>query len=319
MPVTAEPDPRPGEQRAAPRHLALVLNSQAGALIGQEGHGSLEDLLRRETGELTVIPPDSGTLPERIAQAQKTGSDVIVVAGGDGTVACAAQALAGSDAALGLIPCGTMNLLARDLKLDPADHEACARIVAEGAVRAIDVGELTGADGEKHIFLCASMLGTPARLSRHREAGRERGNGVRAWAGFGVAAFRALWRNRSMRFVLRYDGKVRQVRTPSLTIVVNALDDESGRMFGRSRLDGGTLAIYLVRRASVLGQLGLLLRMAVSGSLRTPRIEVIMTKSLEVESHHSAMHVLVDGEMRLLKPRLHYRVRPGALNVIAPA
>ena len=309
-----------GKAGAAPLHMALVANAQAGALLGQDGGaGSLEDMLRAEAARLDVIPPDSGSLPQRMRQAMDTGADTVVVAGGDGSVACAAAAMAGTGAALGLIPCGTMNLLARDLGLDPADHAACIRTLASGAVRAIDAGCVQGADRQDHLFLCASMLGTPARLTRHREAGRARGGGWRAWLGFGRAAARALAANRSVRLTLRCNGQVLRRRTPSLTITMNRLDDESGSLFGRSRLDGGVLALYVVRRASAPRQAWLLLRTAVTRTLHAPEIEVIETTELEVDAGAAALHVLVDGEMRLLPPPLRYTVRAGALRVVAPA
>ncbi len=303
------------------RRMVLVMNAKAGALLAQggAGGGTLEEMLERESAGLERVPEEAGDLPARVDRAQAAGADIVVIAGGDGTVACAAQSMAGTEAVLGLIPCGTMNLLGRDLGLDPEDHAACVRVLASGQARAIDTGEVFDAAGSRHVFTCASMIGTPARLSRHREAGRARGNGVLAWAGFGLAAARALWRNRSMRLVLRYGGQVRRVRTPSLTIVVGALDDASGRMFGRARLDQGTLALYLVRRRSVLGHLLTMVSAAWRGAARTPEIEVILTEAVEVQGAHRAMHVLVDGELRLLKPRLRYRVSPGSLRVMAPA
>ena len=300
----------------ARRSMGLVANAKAGALLADDG-GAFHALLERQASVLHVVGEDSGTLPERVAKAAE--NDCVVVAGGDGSVACAAQALAGSGTVLGVIPCGTMNLLARDLGLDPDDREAAIRALSEGRVRAIDVGEVAGRDGPPHRFLCASMIGTPARLSRHREAGRDRGNGPLAWASFALAALRALVRNRSMRLVLRMGGVERIVRTPSLTITVNRLDDEAGHSFGRSCLDGGRLAVYLVQRDSALAQLRLLLRTAWSGTLRAPNIEVIDTDTVEIGSRHAAIHVLVDGERRLLQPPLHYTIRPGALKVMAPS
>ena len=300
--------------------MALVANGRAGALMRQGGSaGSLEDKLRGEAASLEVIAEKSGSLPDRMEQAVRTGADCVVVAGGDGSIACAAAVLAGTETALGLIPSGTMNLLARDLGLDPDDPDACLRTLADGQVRSIDAGCVAGTDGEGHLFLCASMLGTPARLSRHREAGRKRGGGLLAWASFGRAAGLALWRNHSLHLTLRVNGRELQRRTPSLTITVNALDDNSGRMFGRKNLEGGRLVLYLVRRASVPRQAWLLLRTVITGSLRAPDIEVIETTELEVHAKHRALHVLVDGEMRLLAPPLRYIVRPRAVRVVAPA
>jgi diacylglycerol kinase family enzyme len=302
------------------RRVALVTNSRAGALLRQPAEdGALEAALRAAAGELQVIPPEAGTLPERIAMAQASGAACVVVAGGDGTIACAAAALAGTNTVLGLIPCGTMNLLARDLHLDPANREQAVRSVASGTERAIDVGEVSGRSGEGHVFLCASMLGTPARLGRHREAGRQRGNGFLGWAMFAWAALRALMQNHALRLTLRCNGQVLQRRTPAMSVTVNALDDSSGRLFGRSTLDGGELVIYLVRRGSVLAQLLLLLRTGFTGNLHGPQIEEIRTQALEVECAAGALHVLVDGELRLLAPPLRYVIRPGALHVIAGA
>jgi diacylglycerol kinase family enzyme len=191
--------------------------------------------------------------------------------------------------------------------------DGAVEILAHGRTRAIDVAAVGS-----HVFLCASMLGTPARLSRHREAGRQRGNGLRAWAGFGWAALRALSRNRSMRVVLRADDRVMKLRTPAITVTVNRLDDDTARLFGRSDLSGGVLGVYLVRRSSALRQGLLLARTVMTGRLRRPEIDFFTTRNLVVESEDAALHVLVDGEVRLIKPPLHYEIRPGALRVIAP-
>jgi diacylglycerol kinase family enzyme len=297
-----------------PRTFSLVSNAQAGGLLGQqEGDDSLERALAAGGGEVHVIAADAGTLPERVALAKATGAECVVVAGGDGSIACAASALIGTELSLGLIPCGTMNLLAKDLGIDPADRAAAVNTLVEGKTRLIDAGRL----GE-HAFLCASMLGTPARLARHREAGRQRGNGLRAWTGFASAALRALRRNRSMRVVMRFDGGVIRRRSPSITVTVNRLNDDSARLFGRDDLSGGELAVYVVRRSSAARQLWLLLRTLLTGRLREPHVEVFTTKRLEVRSLEPAMHVLIDGELRLLPPPLRYSIVPDALRVVVP-
>ena len=310
--AVSSPESSTNYKPLSPRNFALVLNGQAGALLGQtDAAGALQAALSAAGCEVHVVPSDAGTLPERIALAKDTSPDCLVVAGGDGSIACAAAAILGTGISLGLVPSGTMNLLAKDLHIDPSDREAAIRILVEGQSRRIDAGRL----GE-HVFLCASMLGTPARLSRHREAGRQRGNGFLAWAGFGSAALRALGRNRSMRVVMRLDGQVIQRRSPSITVTVNRLNDASGRLFGRDDLSGGELAVYIVPRASALRQVWLLLRTVLTGRLSAPDVEILVTKQLEVQSRSVAMHVLLDGELRLIAPPLRYSIAPDALNVI---
>jgi diacylglycerol kinase family enzyme len=314
MAVSAQQASTEGEP-FRPQRVALVLNGQAGGVLGQDGAGDdLEQRLAGSGAEVVVVPPGAGTLPERMAAAKASGAGCVVVAGGDGSIACAASALVDSDIVLGLIPCGTMNLLARDLGLDPSNRGAAIDTVLQGQVRRIDTAEVNG-----EVFLCASMLGTPARLGRHREAGRRRGNGVLGWAGFASAALRALYQNRSMRVSLTTDdGRVLSRRTPSITVTVNRLDDHTARIFARDSLTAGELGVYVVHRQTMARQIWMLLRTVLSGHLRDPDIEFFTVSRLDVNAAPAAMHVLVDGELRLIRPPLRYEIKPGALAVIAP-
>ena len=292
----------------------VVLNAKAGALLGQDNATeSLAALFKDRGIEATLVPPGRGTLTDRLRQARDNGATRMVVAGGDGTIACAAGLLAGSDIALGIIPCGTMNLLASDLQLPAGDFaDAISHLAAEDT-RSIDVGEVNG-----NLFLCASMLGTPAKLSRHRELARKRGNGLFAWTGFASAALRALRRNANQRLTLHCNGQTLRIRSPSITITVNKLNDEGGRLFSRSCLDGKTLAIYIVRPSSPLRHVALLLRTVLTGTFKAPEVQVILTTEARFDTGNTALHVLVDGELRLVDPPLRYTIHHRALRVIAP-
>ncbi len=306
------------------RHIVIVLNARAGALLGRDDAGAeVERLFQSAGAKVESVPQDAGTLPERIERARNAGADCIVVAGGDGTIACAAQALAGASdtkdvPALGIIPSGTMNLLAKDLIIPVGDTEQAIDTLMHGSVRAIDVGEVRSGGDHSHVFTCASMLGTPVSLGRHREAGRHAGGGPLAWLNLLRAGLRALRRNRSVRLTLVCNGRRVRIRSPSVTITVNPLDDQAGRLFGRSCLDGGELCIYIVRHNTPWRLLRVLTHAITSGSLHDRGIDVMRATELVLESRTRALHVLVDGEDRLLEPPLHYRVRPRALRVVAP-
>ncbi len=100
--------------------------------------------------------------------AIEAGADVVAAAGGDGTVRAVAEVVHGSDAALALLPSGTGNLLARNMKLPLDDLQASARTIFHGDDRPIDFGTLTvereGGDREKFGFLVMAGLGLDARM-----------------------------------------------------------------------------------------------------------------------------------------------------------
>jgi len=93
--------------------------------------------------------------------------DIVIVGGGDGSVGTAASVLAGSEIPLGILPLGTRNHFARDLRV-PLDLEGAVRLIASGRSDRIDVGEVNG-----RVFLkqfLARHLPAPGRRARPRQS-----------------------------------------------------------------------------------------------------------------------------------------------------
>lgn len=292
---------------------AVVFNDRAGALVGREDVSGAITAGFAEHGLVPIlIAPDAGDLATRIALARDTGAGTIVVMGGDGTVACAAQLLAGSATRLAILPSGTMNLLARDLGIPIGDLSAAIGVLQTGVARAIDVGDVNG-----HLFLCGSMTGLPTRLAQMREAGRG-GPVLRLWARFLGAALRVFSQYRPVHLRLLADGLRRHVRTPAMTVTVNALSDNTGRQFGRACLDGGRLGVYVFNRLRLRDALRVGLA-AASGHWRgDTAVDEMHVHTLSVATRRPAMRVMNDGEAMLLQTPLIYKVRPVALWVVAP-
>ena len=86
------------------------------------------------------IPIDQGSDPRDAARgALGRGAKTLVAAGGDGTISAVASTLLDSEAILGVLPTGTLNHFAKDLRI-PLNIEDAARVVATGAVAKIDAG-----------------------------------------------------------------------------------------------------------------------------------------------------------------------------------
>lgn len=144
------------------RHL-LVLNPQAGSLSEED-----EAKLRHELPEFDVARLEEGQdLAALLDAAQLAPDAAVVVAGGDGTVAAAARALAGTERRLGIVPLGTFNNFARGLGI-PLDAELAARAAARGRPRPVSLGRVNGRP-----FLEAASLGLFGDLINLGEAAKE--------------------------------------------------------------------------------------------------------------------------------------------------
>jgi diacylglycerol kinase family enzyme len=161
------------------------------------------------------------------------------------------------------------------------------------------------------------MLGTPARLGRHREIGRRLGNGIAAGLHFGRAFMRAAVRHRAITFHVTVDGVRHRLRTPALTVTVNALDDTSGRLFGRTRLDGGMLYLYAVRHRSIFALLRLAFRAARGHIAEDPAVTILHGEHVTISGPSRSLRVLIDGEEHLLRSPARVTLMNKALSVMA--
>ncbi len=291
------------------RRVAVVMNGRAGALLDGDQADTIREAFATAGLDPTFIPQDAGSLPDRMRQAAESGADAVVVAGGDGTVACAALAMADRELPLAILPFGTMNLLAKDLGLPIGDPAAAIAAIAHGRVRRIDVAEVNG-----HVFLCASMLGLPARLGRTRE--QTRGRPLQAIGRMAQALWRQLLRARPLHVTLVADATPLPLRAASLTITVNPVDPASGRTFGRTQLDGGHLGIYVVHQFGPRTLLGLAARLLLGH--RNDALRERLAATVDIATSQPTLQVMNDGELLRLSPPLHYRLRPAALRVLVP-
>jgi diacylglycerol kinase family enzyme len=302
------------ETRAEQRlhRVAVVMNARAGALVAKPDDGStaLAALFEAAGLQAHFIDEGAGALPARIAAALAGQPDAVIVAGGDGTIACAAQVMHGSDIPLGILPCGTVNLLAKDLHLPIGDIAAAIALLSRAQRRAIDVAEVNG-----HLFLCAVMLGLPTHLGRHRE--NARGATLKFLRRIPFATLRNIVRPHTLSGELNVGGAKFRIRAPAATITVNPMDEATGLRFARRQLDGGTLVFYEVRAGGIWGWARFAGRVLTRRWRRDPDLREWSAPRMRLDRRdRPAMHVMVDGEIRLLEPPLDFVCHPGALTVL---
>src|SRR5215207_8732277 len=122
--------------------VALIVNRDAGGGAAATRRDELVSALREAGVEATPVEVSPADFT-RAAREAAGSYDAVVAAGGDGTVSSVAAGLVGTATPLGVLPEGTLNHFARDLAV-PFEVEDAARVIADGHVRHVDVGELNG-------------------------------------------------------------------------------------------------------------------------------------------------------------------------------
>ena len=151
------------------------------------------------------------------ASALRRGADVVLAAGGDGTVRAVAEGLRGSDVPIALLPSGTGNLLARNLDLDVTDLEGAIRSAFTDGERRVDLGlvEVTRESGEKetHAFLVMAGLGLDAKMMANTNPQLKKAVGWLAYVDAGVRSVAELKPMRLNYTVDKKDSKTASVHT----------------------------------------------------------------------------------------------------------
>ncbi|HEX7330558.1 MAG TPA: diacylglycerol kinase family protein [Pyrinomonadaceae bacterium] len=294
--------------------IKIIISARAGAVSGADNQTICERLApifdaNQIAADISVA--QSGAEVIELAQAAARDSyKVLVAAGGDGTVNTVAAAAVDSGKILGVLPLGTLNHFARDLKI-PSDLEAAARTIVAGHTTDVDVAEVND-----RVFLNNSSLGLYPSIVRERQK-RER-LGFRKWPAFFWATIQAFRRYPFLDVQLRVNGELLDRLTPFVFVGNNEYAMDLFNVGMRDRLDRGVLSIYITHRATRLKLITLALR-AVFGTLRDDR-DFLALSSTEVKilTRRKRLRVAFDGEVDVMKTPLHYRARPGALRVIVP-
>jgi diacylglycerol kinase family enzyme len=288
--------------------ISVIINERSGAGRNPDAGRQIQSLFgnRGRAVRLERVR-DPGDLPARARQAASRG-DVLVAAGGDGTVNAVAGVAVETQAVMGVLPMGTLNHFAKDLGL-PLDLAHAVETIARGHARAVDAGEVNG-----RIFVNNSNVGLYPRMVWERDEEQRRGRNK--WTAFAIAMLRT-WRSyRTITARLAVGGKAAVVRTPFIFVGNNHYMAEGFRLGGRTRLDQGRLSIYMAPECGQFEILSLPLRALVRRlSAGAPFVE-FDAADVAVDVHSRRVSVSLDGEVALMTSPLEYRIRPRALQVL---
>ncbi|MFJ2056143.1 diacylglycerol kinase family protein [Streptomyces sp. NPDC087908] len=312
-----------------------ALADRVRAVLEAHGHRRqqwIDTTAERPSGDLAEVCAAhvaDGPAPERI--------DLVVVCGGDGTVRACADVVAGTGIALAVVPCGTGNLLARNLGL-PLDPATALDEALDGDCFGIDVGRVHGDGLEPARFTVMAGAGFDAAMVRDASPALKARLG---WLAYLLAAARHLGDPRT-RVSLQVDGGPRRRHRARMVVVGNVGTLQGGlELLPGARADSGRVDVVLFDPSGAVGWLAatghlvsraLRPNSAASRQLTGPTADPAVSGRRSVAggalTYYSGRHIdirfataqprEVDGDAVADGHRLVVETEPGALRVRLP-
>lgn len=270
----------------------------------------LEGLFAAHGLTADILGCDDPDVGRSLRQALAQGADMLVAAGGDGTVNAVAEVAAEAGAILGVLPLGTLNHFAKDNGI-PLELDAAVAVLAHGRVAAVDAGQVND-----KIFVNNSSIGLYPQIVRNREKSQAQGTGK--WNAFLQAALYVFGRYTKLNVAITTPEKAIKLRTPFVFIGANRYEIAGLQAGSRQCLDRGVLWVHGAPNAGRARLLWLALKtlLGLSSHREWHNLE---TQTLEIHVRSRSIKVSVDGEVLRLAGPLRYRILPGALKVMVPA
>jgi diacylglycerol kinase (ATP) len=266
---------------------------------------------------------------QAIRRAIATNPDVLIVAGGDGTIRRTAEVLADTQIPLAVLPAGTGNLFARNLGIPLIDHRRAVHTALSGQTVAIDVAEADLWNGSQHRharFLVMAGIGFDADMAANADAKTKRRFG---WLAYVRPVVRSVWQNNQQELKFCIDGNRRRTIRAHTAIIGNCgLSTGSVALFPRARFDDGLLDFVVMNPRTFGGWTRIWSHIMVMSVLsQTPGIDTLVASMPAIKTARYAQgrmldveiprpqNVQLDGDFFGQVTSLRIAVNPGALNV----
>ena len=250
-------------------------------------------------------------LPEKIETAQikdhiaKEQPANVIAVGGDGTVTMLANMIAGTNIALGILPAGSANGMAKELGI-PENPQDALKIILEAKIKHCDLIRINGNKYSLHL----SDIGLNAQLIKYFDEGKLRGK-----LGYALVILKTLWRKEKMQAVIKTkDVEVR--RNAFMVVLANATKYGTGAVINpHGNLRDGLFEVIIIRKLA----LGSLLQMLLKPGIFNPKkIEIIPSTSVEITTLRRT-HFQIDGEYQGRVKKVTAEICQGILKIIEPS
>lgn len=257
--------------------------------------------------ETTAQDPGTG----QARQAIREGAELVCPLGGDGTVRAVVAGVLGTDVPIGLLPGGTGNLLARNLRLPTVDLEAAMVVALTGRTRHIDVGEVTWDDDPPEVFCVMAGMGLDADIMAGVDESLKRKVG---WWAYVVSGVVAVFR---LGFAVRVrTASDRVMRQHARMVLVGNCGELTGgvQLIPEASLEDGILDVVLASPRSLTAWLAVALHL-VTGRRRGHAALVHLSDEHVWVRAKEPVEAQLDGDAIGMRRKMVCRVLPKALPV----
>ena len=301
----------PAREVGTPLTAVIIANPASGSFPQHYTH-SLDETLsflrqRNWKVELTITKaPGEARQLAREAVSQQV--DIVIAAGGDGTINEIIQELAGSETVLGVLPCGTGNIWAREMGI-PLQMVDARNVLLDGQIRSIDLGRCNG-----RYFLLMAGAGIDGAVTQAIEKKPIKRLGmfgyalIATWLGLGYPGFQARLRI----------NKKRPLKLRALQIIVGNTQLYGGalKFTWQAKCDDGQLDVCVVPQRSVLGRIIVAVHFLLGHRNRHQWVRYYTATSLEIRTRQPVA-IQIDGEPIGHTPA-SFMIAPRALKVLVP-
>lgn len=262
------------------------------------------------TGPFDVreTPPDQ--MGDKIAEAVKAGEKRILIAGGDGSIRTAVEAVAGTGVELAVLPAGTLNHFAKDHGI-PIDLAEAAKVATSPDVQSVDVGRV----GDS-LFHGTSSIGAYVIFMRMRER-------LEPNFGYRISSFLAgIWtfiRMPSIAVELEVEGKKQIYRSPMVFVAVGERELKIPTLGGRVK--GGKRGLHVMivhgrRRARIFTLALDAFSRGVGEASRNPELDSFIVERCTIRMRRRHTRISFDGEGATVDTPLEYQLERDILQLV---
>lgn len=291
-----------------PPRIAIIINPISGRTGSRPGETACRGRLAEETAAAlgAVVDVHLTNAPGHATALARTavagGANIVVAMGGDGTVNEVARALIGTSVALGIVPCGSGDGLARGLGL-PTDRRTALETALMGDTRRIDVGY-----ANNQPFLNVAGVGFDAEVGRLFATRAKRGA-----IGYILMSAQHVWTYVSANYDVQFD-EVRRTGPMFLVGFANSAEYGNGAILAPGAdVQDGVLDVLIVKAGSAFGQMWRARRLYWRPGAPAAGMERLRTRTARISGDRLMYHL--DGEPFETAGSIEIRVERQALAV----